>query len=57
MGIPANSKLRQKACCLVCGKRSLRMICAACAARLKREALHDVILDVKEGRIHTTPHD
>jgi hypothetical protein len=45
-----------KSKCLVCGRLSLTIICAVCAARLNREALHDVLLDVKEGKIHTSSH-
>ena len=45
-----------KSKCLVCGRLSLTIICAVCAARLNREALHDVILDVKDGKVHTPSH-
>jgi len=45
-----------KSNCLVCGRLSSRIICTICAARLNREALHDVILDVNDGKIHTPSH-
>jgi hypothetical protein len=45
-----------KSKCLVCGRLSLTSICTICVARLNREALHDVMHDVKAGRIHTPPH-
>jgi hypothetical protein len=45
-----------KSNCLVCGKLSLTIICTVCTARLNREVLHDVILDVKDGKKHTPSH-
>lgn len=30
----------RKSVCLVCGKRSLKLICDQCARRLRTEALH-----------------
>ena len=45
-----------KSICLICGRLSLTIICTICAARLNREALHDVIHDVKGGKIHTPSH-
>jgi len=45
-----------KSKCLVCGRLSLTIICTVCAARLNREALHDVIHDVKDGKLHSPSH-
>jgi hypothetical protein len=30
----------KKSVCLVCGKRSLKLICEQCARRLRTEAIH-----------------
>ena len=46
-------KKRLRTLCLVCGRPSLRPICALCAARLKREALREEIEDEKHGNV---PH-
>lgn len=43
-------KKRLRTLCLVCGRPSLRPICTLCAARLKREALHEEIEDEKRGK-------
>lgn len=43
-------RIRSKAICLICGKPSLRIICALCAGRLRREALHEEIEDEKHGK-------
>jgi hypothetical protein len=43
-------KYSSKALCLICGKPSLRLICLPCAARLRREALHEEIEDEKRGK-------
>lgn len=36
--------------CPVCGRASTRLICALCAERLRREALHEEIEDEKQGK-------
>jgi hypothetical protein len=38
----------RKSVCLVCGKRSLKLICDQCARRLRTEALHNT----KDGIVH-----
>jgi len=43
-------KKRLRTRCLVCGRPSLRLVCAVCAVRLKREALHEEIEDEKQGK-------
>jgi hypothetical protein len=43
-------KTGSKQLCLICGKPSPRLICLPCAARLRREALHEEIEDEKRGK-------
>jgi hypothetical protein len=43
-------RIRSNDECLMCGKPSLRLICALCAGRLKREALRGEIEDEKQGK-------
>lgn len=45
-----DEKKRRRMLCLVCGKPSLRVICALCSARLRREALRSEIEDEKHGK-------
>ena len=49
-GAHMEEKKRLRTLCLVCGRPSLRPICALCAARLKREALREEIEDEKHGK-------
>lgn len=42
----------EKLICLICGKPSLQLVCTLCADRLRREALHNEIVDIRLGRMH-----
>ena len=48
------AQVSQKSQCLVCGKPSLSIICAVCATHLNIEALHNVIQNMRERKIHPT---
>jgi len=48
------AQVSQKSRCLVCGKPSLSIICAVCATHLNIDALHNVIQNMRERKIHPT---